>query len=172
MTPRTFKQQFIPKHSSIELKPEGIVLHETATPGATAEAEFKFFSRYTKANAHAFIDWFQDLQIIPWNRRAWHCGPTGNSKYIGVEMCHPKGHDPEKFIIVYWASVDAVARLFRFILKTKVVTSQNLRSHKEVSQEWKESTHVDPISFLAEYGKTMEGFRADVQYRLDEKWRA
>lgn len=172
MKPRTFLKQLIPKYSKYKLNAEGIVLHDTATPGATAQNEFEFFSRYTGANAHAFIDWIQDLQIIPWDHQAWHAKDPANQKFIGVEMCVPKGHDPEKANIVYWATVDAFARIYRYILGIRTVTKDNCMSHHEVTLKWRRSTHTDPTAFFKEYGRSMDQFRADVQYRLDMKWRA
>lgn len=170
MKSRNFKTQLLKKNSGKRLNPQGIVLHETATPGATAQAEYKYFNRETSRSAHAFIDWYEDLQIIPWNVKAWHAMEPANSVFIGVEMCRPKTHDPEKMKIVYWATVDAFARIYRWILEEKTVTPENLMTHHEVTLKWKRSTHTDPTGLFKEYGYTIEQFRADVQYRLDKKW--
>lgn len=170
MEQRQFKKQFVPKNSGIKFKPTGIVLHETATPGATAQAEYKYFCKETGRSAHAFIDWNEDLQIIPWDIKAYHAKSPANEMFIGVEMCHPKGHNVEQFNIIYWATVDAFARLYRYVLNIKIVTTANCMTHHEVSAKWKKSTHTDPTSFFNEYGKTMAQFRKDVQYKLDMKW--
>lgn len=170
MRTRNFKTKLLEKTSGKHLKPQGIVLHETACPGATAQAEYKYFSRETGRSAHAFIDWYEDLQIIPWDIQAWHAKEPANSLYIGIEMCRPKTHDPEKMKIVYWSTVDAFARLYRYILGIRTVTPENLMTHHEVTLKWKRSTHTDPTSLFKEYGYTIEQFRKDVQYRLDRKW--
>lgn len=172
MEQRQFKKQFIKKNSGQKLIPKGIVLHETATPGATAQNELSFFSTHSATSAHAFIDWIEDLQIIPWDIKAWHAKEPANSLFIGVEMCRPKTHDPEKFKIVYWATVDAFARIYRYVLNIKTVTVDNCMAHFEVSNKWHNTDHTDPSAYFAEYGKTMAGFRADVQYRLTQKWGA
>lgn len=170
-------RQFIKKliannRSHKAFKPTGIVLHETATPGATAQNEYSYFNNHEKLgkSAHAFIDCTEDIQLIPWDEMAWHAKTQANKRFIGIEMCRPKNDDPkklEKMLITYYAAVDAFARLFFYVLKIKKVTKENLMSHHEVSLKWKESTHTDPTSYLKEIGKTMDGFRADVQKRLE-----
>jgi len=170
MNPRQFKKQFISDSTKIPLKPVGIVLHDTATPGAPARNEWNFFEHHTATNAHAFIDDVEDLQIVPWNIKCWHCGEPANSMFIGVEMCVPKTHNPVFFNTVYWATVDAFARLYRYVLNIKTVTKDNLMTHDEVRVKWKDTSHTDPTSYFKEYGKTIEQFRTDVQFSLDKKW--
>jgi hypothetical protein len=89
--------------------------------------------------------------------------------FIGIEMCRPK-NDTQKhkrMIVTYEASADAVARLFKWVLKLDKVTKENLMSHHEVALKWKNTTHVDPTDYLIEIGKNMDQFRRDVQTRLD-----
>jgi len=54
---RNFKQQFIKMNRSNKpFTPIGVVLHETATPGATAKNEFNYFNNNkVGASAHGFI---------------------------------------------------------------------------------------------------------------------
>lgn len=168
---RTFKQQFISMNrSNKKFKPVGVVLHETATPGATAQNEFNYFNTGKRgASAHGFIDWIEDIQTIPWDEKGWHAKEPANSMFIGIEMCRPK-NDAQKhkrMIVTYEASVDAVARLFKWVLKLDKVTKENLMSHHEVALKWKNTTHVDPTDYLKEIGKSMDQFRKDVQDRLD-----
>lgn len=170
MKPRTFNQHLLDWNSGDELHAKMIVLHETADPGATAAEERAFFNKIRNKCAHAFIDWTQDLQILPWNTQGWHARSPANEMAIGVEMCRPETHDPEKMKIVYWSTVDAFARLYRYILGIRTVTPENLMTHHEVTLKWKRSTHTDPTSLFKEYGYTIEQFRKDVQYRLDRKW--
>lgn len=170
MEARRFKKQILPKTSGKKFIPVGIVLHETATPGATAQAEYKYFCKETGRSAHAFIDWNEDLQILPWDIKAWHAKEPANSMFIGIEMCRPKTHDPDKMKVVYWATVDAFARLYRWILNIKTVTKDNLMTHHEVSLKWKNTTHTDPTALFKEYGYTVDQFRFDVQHRLNMKW--
>lgn len=163
-------QKFITQNRSNKpLKAIGVVLHDTADPGATDEAEQKYFNNaYRGASAHAFVDWDSTTQLIPWTEQAWHAGPTANKKFIGVEMCRPAKHDPDKFKIVYDETVQLFARLFFYILKIDKVTPDNLLSHDDCRLRFKDTTHTDPISYLAEYSKNMTMFRQDVQTALDK----
>ena len=45
----------------------------------------------------------------------------------------------------------------------------NLISHAEVSAKWHETNHTDPVSYFAEYGKSVDDFRADVQEAINNK---
>lgn len=146
------------------LKPIGMVLHSTATDGASDEAEIKYFnSADRQASAHAFIDEDSITQCIPLTERGWHAGATANSKFIGIELCEPKGKDIAKFNEIYKRAVWYFAYIFVNVLKIKTVTKNNLMSHAEVSDKWGETNHTDPVAYFKEYGKTVDGFRKDVQ---------
>ena len=153
--------------SGSRLNPKGVVVHETATPGATAEREYQYFNGGDRgASAHAFVDWEDVIQTIPYNEVAWHAGPTANSRYIGIELCRPSGHDPEKFGRVWNNAVSLFADLFREY-GFGAVTVDNLLSHAEVSSRWRETDHTDPVGYFAEYGKTVNDFRDAVQNELN-----
>ena len=153
--------------SGSRLIPIGIVAHETATPGATAEREYQYFNSADRgASAHAFVDWEDVIQTIPYDEVAWHAGPTANSRYIGIELCRPSGHDPEKFGRVWNNAVSLFADLFREN-GCGTVTVDNLLSHAEVSSRWRETDHTDPVGYFAEYGKTVNDFRDAVQNELN-----
>ena len=47
------------------------------------------------------------------------------------------------------------------------VTVDNLLSRAEVSARWRETNHTDPVGYFAEYGKTVNEFRDEVQKELD-----
>lgn len=170
MVARNFEQRFIKKNTGKLFKPFGTVNHETADPGATAEDEAHFFDGWSKTSVHSFVDWIRDIQIVPWNIKCEHVGPKANSKFIGVEMCRPATHDPEKMKIVYWAAVDAHARIHRWILNNRIITPDNCLSHDEVRIKYGGTSHTDPTALFKEYGYTMDQFRRDVQYRLNMKW--
>jgi hypothetical protein len=40
-------------------------------------------------------------------------------------------------------------------------------SHDEVSKRWHETNHTDPVAYFAQYGKTVDAFRREVQEVLD-----
>jgi hypothetical protein len=147
---------------------KGIVLHETANPGGSAQMHYQYFNNADRqASAHAFVDWKEIVQLVPWNERAWHAGRTANSSYLGIELCRPVSHDPVKFQEVWNRGTWLFDWLFLNVLKVNKVTKDNLMSHAEVSMKWHETDHMDPVSYFSEYGKTVDGFRNDVQKLID-----
>lgn len=144
------------------------VLHETANAGATAMNHYKFITGSDQFYAHAYVDWIETLQFIPWNEYGNHAKEPANSIGIGVEMCRPKTHDVEKFTIVYNETVGLFGRLLYSVHGIDKVTKDNVMSHDEVHLKWKNTDHTDPNSYLKEYGKTMDMFRQDVQKYIDE----
>lgn len=163
-----YRVQFLKNNrSKTPFEPKGIVLHETATPGATAEREYIYFNTaYRGASAHAFVDWDDVIQTIPYNEQAWHAGPTANRRYIGIEMCRPAARNEEAFQKVWNHTVSLFADLFREF-DFGNVTCDNLLSHAEVSARWRETDHTDPVGYFAEYGRTVNDFRAAVQNELN-----
>jgi N-acetylmuramoyl-L-alanine amidase CwlA len=161
------RQQFIAKNrSNMALKPIGIVLHETATPGATDENEQKYFNNNkVGASAHAFVDWDSITQTIPWLEKGWHACEPANSMFLGVELCHAT--TPQQFVEVWKRGVWLFAYLYVNVLKITSVTKANLMSHQEVGLKWKKTTHVDPVAYFGEFGKKVDDFRRDVQTEIN-----
>lgn len=150
--------KLLSKNRSYELLvPIGIVLHETATPGATAQNEFLYFNGGDRgASAHGFVDWNGYIQTIPYDEVAWHAGYTANHKYIGIEMCHAT--NKADFDKVWDNTVEIVVDLIN-----KCGFSINeLTTHNEVSLRWRETDHTDPIGYFKKFGKTFEDFKNDV----------
>ncbi len=146
----------------------GVVVHETATPNATDTNEKKYFSTPNrKASAHAFVDWDSVTQIIPYNEISWHAGKTANSMFLGIELCHATTQ--EQFNSVWENATMLFADLFVDNAGIYQVTPYNLMSHEEVSAKWHETDHSDPVGYFAEYGKTVDEFRADVQKAINKK---
>lgn len=151
------------------LNPVGIVVHDTATPGATAENEQVYFEKTTRdASVHAFVDWDSIVQIIPWNEVSWGSGFTSNHKFLQIELCVPPSHDAVRFNEVWNRAIWLFAYLFVNVIKVKTITKDNLMSHSEVSVKWRQTTHTDPTAYFAEYGKTTDGFRMAVQAKMNE----
>lgn len=164
------KEMFIKNNrSGRTLTPIGIVIHETANPGAMAYNHYVYFnSAYRGASAHVFVDWVESIKIVPFREQAWHAGPTANSKFIGIELCRPSVHDPEKFNIVWNNAVELFAETFINLGITEI-NKDNLISHAEVSAKWKETDHTDPVSYFQEYGKTVDDFRSAVQNAINDR---
>lgn len=162
-------QKYITYNRSHEnLNPLGIVLHATDDKGATANNEFNYFNTGNrKASAHAFIDWTEIIETVPDNEVAWGSGYTSNHKYLQVELCEPSTHDPAKFNEVWNRAVWYFANKLLNVVKVNNVTGDNLLSHADVSNKWRETNHQDPIDFFSDYGKTVDQFRAEVQSMIN-----
>lgn len=147
------------------LSPQGLVIHETATPGATAQNERDYFAGgYRGGSAHYFVDPDTTIQTIPENEQAWHAGPMANKTMLSIEMCRPASHDPDYFARVWDRTVDLAADIcIRYGWNTDPVWS-----HKGVSERWHETDHTDPLAYLAEYGMTWQGLLNATAQRIEE----
>ena len=146
------------------LNPQGIVIHDTDTPGATAQNEHDYFnSADRQASAHYFVDWTQIIQTIPDNEISWGCGPTGNSKFLNIEMCVPV--IPALFQDVWDRTVWLVASL---CVKYGWSTGPNVYSHNGISQMYHETGHTDPYAFLQNNGKTWEQLLTAIDTKIAE----
>jgi hypothetical protein len=103
---------------------------------------------------------------------AWHAGPTANHSRIGIELCVPKTKDDDKFNKVWNNAVELSAYLMKNVLKQSTVTKDNIMSHAEVSDKWKQIDHQDLVNYFKQYGKNVDDFRAAVQMNpeLSTKW--
>jgi N-acetylmuramoyl-L-alanine amidase CwlA len=148
------------------LTAQGVVIHETANPNDSAQMEYNYFnSGNRQASAHFFIDSKEIVQCIETNCIAWHAGRTANFKFLGIEMCHAT--DPKKFVEIWNRAVWLTAILLHSINIT-TATDDNVMSHAEVSAKWGETDHRDPVSYFRTFGKTMIGFREEVQKIMNE----
>lgn len=144
------------------LNPIGVVIHETATPNATAEAEYRYFSSgYRGASAHYFVDYQSIIRTIPENEIAWHAGKTANQKFLSIEMCH--FNDEARFKETWNRTVWLVADMCR---RYGWNPDNAIRSHAWVSRTWRETDHLDPENYFAAHGRSMEQFIADVKNLL------
>jgi len=152
-----------------KLKLKGVVVHETGNPGGTAQNHFDYWNAKNRGTSvQAVVDWNEVIQLIPYNEVSWHAGRTANLSMIGVELCRPKEHDEDKFNVVWDTAVKLFADIFIEQVGITTVTKDNLMSHAEVSDKWHETDHQDPISYFAEYNKTVDDFRWDVQQKINE----
>jgi hypothetical protein len=164
------QQNFINKNRSfVTFNPQGIVLHETADPGATVDDCWNYFNNNdVNANAHCFVDWTRTMQTLPWKEKGWHSGQTANTFYIGVEMCRPSEHNEEQFNKVWKNTIWALSYIFGQVINEWRINDITLVSHKDISERYKEVDHVDPIAYLEEYGLTMEDVRKAVVKCMQE----
>ncbi len=153
--------------SGESLSPQGFVIHSTDDPGANAQAIHDYWdSQYAGSSAHYVVDDHSIIRTIPENEVAWHVGPTGNHKFLGVEMTMPATHNQAYFNETYnrtvWLVADAMKRYGWNI--------NDIYSHHMISNMWPAETdgHTDPDEYLAEYGKTFDQMRADIQATLNQ----
>jgi len=128
------------------LSPQGVVIHSTATPNATAQNEHDYFnSGHRQASSHYFVDPTSIIRCIPENERAWHSGPTANGKFLAVEMCEIQPFT-EMWKRVVWLVADMCVRY-------KWETGPNVWSHRGIAEMNHETDHTDPHDFLKKNGK-------------------
>ena len=83
--------------SSYSMTPKYITVHNTAND-ASAKNEANYHNRVDNHNTvsyHVAIDDVEAVQVLPFNRNAFHCGDgsgvnSGNRTSIGVEICYSK----------------------------------------------------------------------------------
>lgn len=146
----------------------GGVIHETANPDDTAEMEYQYFNTGDRqASAHAFIDDTSIIQTIPFDEVAWHAGRTANRQFVGIEMCHTS--NPIKFQNIWDSAILLFTHIFTKVVNPPIytVTKNNLMSHAEVSEMWKETDHMDPVDYFKQFDRTVDDFRRDVQASID-----
>ncbi|MGL2255398.1 peptidoglycan recognition protein family protein [Oenococcus oeni] len=114
------------------LRPSGIMIHSTATPGIMADDWFSIWNKSfahgqmdREVAVHAFVDDKGVFQYLPWTMRGWHAGGAANNDCIGIETCEPAGieyavgsfnliaYDPKKFAS-YFNKVWQMIYSFRF----------------------------------------------------------
>jgi len=169
-----------------KIKPTGIIVHSTATPGVMNEA---WYSAWNKSGiekcVHAFIDDSGVMQTLPWDTLGWHSGTgslgkakNANQSYIGFEICEPKGHtysggtmvnyDVEKneayFNKVYNTAVD----LCVYLCKKYEIDVADILDHSEAHRFGIASDHSDVMQWFPKHKKDMNIFRADISRRLGE----
>lgn len=141
-------------------KPEGVVVHETATPGATAEDEVSYFNNNwptIQTYVHAFVDSSEIINIHSADYAVWGAGPTANSKYIQVELCEASTVDGFARSVANDAYYVA-SKLKQYGLPVEY--GKTVLSHDQTSQMYGETTHTDPTGYFAKWNYGMDQFVA------------
>ena len=160
---------------------KGLMLHSVGCAQPNAQVFINMFGAptYTAASVHGFIDANTGVayQTLPWNHLAWHCGGTGNSTHIGVEMCEPaeiRYTGGANFVVLDAVKARAAAKrtydtaveLFAYLCKIyKLDPKTQIISHNEGGRRGIASGHVDPEHLWTQLSLpyTMNGFREDVR---------
>lgn len=150
-------------------KPEGVVVHETATPGATAWDEGRYFNNnwmtaYTYV--HAVVDNNQTIQLMSPDYGVWGAGPIANVRYIQVELCEVSTWS--QFVQSVANDAYYIASLLHSYNLTPSRASQDgsgtIWSHNEVSQYLGGTDHGDPDGYFAKWGYSMSDFYSLITY--------
>ncbi|MCO6542563.1 MAG: N-acetylmuramoyl-L-alanine amidase [Lactobacillus sp.] len=154
-------------------RPEGVVIHETATPGASAWNEVTYFNREwrnAQTYVHAFADANNILQIHDTDYGVWGAGPWANSRMIQIELCE------ENTRANFARSVNNQAYFTAVMLKRYGLTpsladgngSGTIWSHNAINQYHPSAGgHTDPIGYFNKWGYTMWQFYELVQYHFN-----
>lgn len=157
---------------------KGLMLHSVGVN----QPDPKVFSRIWKASddvcCHGVLGADGTvIQTLPWNRRGWHCGGSGNSTHIGVEMTEPStirytgganfvDNNPaatKKFVL---GTYKTAVELFAYLCKTYGLNPLGdgvIVSHNEGYKRGIASGHADVEHIWNKYGLTMNQFRKDVK---------
>ena len=119
---------------------------------------------------HAFIGKLENgeiatYQTLPFDRKAWHCGGSGNNGYIGFEICEDNLQDKVYFEKVYQEAVDFCV----YLCRQYNLTSKDIICHAEGYKRGIASNHSDVLHWFSKHNVTMDDFRNDVQKRLEYK---
>lgn len=153
-------------------KPEGIVIHETDDPGATAHDEAIYFNREwsnIEAYVHAFVDNDQIIQMRSPDMGTWGAGPNANNRFIQIELCEENTR--EAFIKSINNDAIYVAKLLhRYDLKPDNACDDGegtIWSHHAVSTYLGGTDHVDPDGYFEKWGYSMDQFCSLIEYYYD-----
>lgn len=141
-------------------KPEGVIVHETATPNVNAAQFVKSFDNNwprLQTYVHAFVDDQRAINIHSTDYLVWGAGPSANSRYIQVELCRVNNRDA--FARSLANDANYVARkLIQYNLPD--IPHKTVLSHKETWPMFWETNHQDPDSYFAAWSYDMNQFHA------------
>ena len=174
--------------------PLGLMLHSVgcAQPNASVFLNSWNQESYDYSCVHGVIDANTGTiyQCLPWNFRGWHGGGSSNNTHVGVEMCESSyirymtvgesGYAPGKFVVKDAAKAkadckrayDAAVELYAMLCaEWNLNPMTDIVSHKEGGQQGIASGHGDPEHYWdgLGIGYTMNGFRAAVKAKMEEK---
>lgn len=126
-----------PAKCPYSMVPKGICIHNTANdaPAINERNNVARANNQAEVSFHIAIDDNEAIQLIPFNRNAWHAGDggsgEGNRNYIAVEICYSlSGGD--RFINAEKRAAKEVAAL----LKEYGWTINNVKKHQDFSAKY------------------------------------
>ncbi|RMC47414.1 SLAP domain-containing protein [Lactobacillus sp. ESL0228] len=154
-------------------KPEGVVIHETATPNASAHDEAVYFNREWMniySYVHAFVDHNGVIQMMTPAYGVWGAGPIANNRFFQVELCEENNlTDFTKSINNDAIYVAQIMHRYNIVPVNAVHTGQGtVWSHRAVSQFLGGTDHGDPDGYFAKWGYSMDDFFDLIKYYYDK----
>lgn len=119
------------------MAPKGICIHNTANDASAIQERNNVArdSNTTEVSFHIAIDDKEAIQLIPFNRNAWHAGDggqgQGNRNYISIEICYSLSGG-ERFINAEKRAAKEIAAL----LKQYGWTLANVKKHQDFSGKY------------------------------------
>lgn len=168
-----------------KIKPKGIMVHSTATPGIMAGDWFSRWNKSYKAGqinrqvcVHAFVDDKEVYQYLPWDHRGWHAGGKANDTHIGFEICEPGGfsysggsnmvgYDVSKHEAYFRKAWQNSVELCVMLCKKYGLTEKDVICHSEGHKKGIASNHSDVMHWFPKHGESMDSFRAAVRKALN-----
>lgn len=145
------------------LSADYLCIHETANPGATAKNHRDLWSSGYLFAVHYVCDWTGDVyHCVPNDCMCYQVG-YGNSRVIGLEICHATSESG------FQACWDTAAEWAAYMLDRLGWGIDRLISHDDARRWWGGTDHTDPIGYFAEHGRTWDEFIGAVQAKMDEE---
>ncbi len=169
-----------------KIKPSGIMIHSTATPGVMAASWFSRWNKSFKAGeintqacVHAFVDDKELWQYLPWDQRGWHAGGYANNTHIGIEICEPAGFKYVNNVMTGY-NIKAQEPYFRnawsnavelcvYLCKLYGLTEKDIICHSEGYAQGIASRHSDVMHWFPLHGESMDTFRAAIKAAINEE---
>ena len=166
------------------IRPRGVMVHSTGAnnpnlrryvapnDGLLGEPSLRHWNQSgVGACPHAFIGKLADgsvatYQVLPWTMRGWHCGTgtsgiSANNTHISFEICEDGLTDASYFQAVYREAVELTAYLCKEYGRDPLADGVVI-CHSEGYKRGIASNHADVLHWFPRFGKSMDGFRADV----------
>lgn len=162
---------------------KGLMIHSVGCPQPKASV---FFNNWNKTSANVCVHAVLQadgtvLQLLPWNRRGWHCGSgskgSGNNTHIGVEMTEPNtikytggssytDLNPTATRDFVLKTYQTAVELFAYLCKLHnldPLADGVIISHAEGHKRGIASNHGDVEHIWNKQGLTMAQFRKDIK---------
>jgi len=152
----------IPQSNYVGGKPSMIILHETANQSSTIDNEVAYVKRtWDDAFYHYLASWNKVVEVADPSYIAWGAGPAANPYAIHIELVRDNG---KNFGDAYSNWLDTAVMLAKqYGIPCKFNSQQNgIVTHHWVSDNMGGTDHIDPDSWLAANGITLEKLEADL----------